>query len=399
MKPSVVAEADRRSFLCRLAGVLALGGLSTRGRFVSAAGAESGEVPPPMDPEPIPVVVLRLTHSHVHWLLGWARDHRALRIVGVYEPNAELGRRLLEQYGMDVALLSADLEGLLAKGQARAALLYGSVAEHEPHGLAALAAGLHVMVEKPLALDAAAGQRLARAAEQALLQLLTNYETTWYASAAEARDWIASQESFGPIRRIVANAGHPGPIEIGCPPEFLEWLTDPRRNGAGALTDFGCYGALWSTWLLDGRKPLAVTAVAHTTKPELYPDVDDDATLLLDYGDCTCVVQASWSWPIHRKDLAVHGTGALVRTIDGRRWEHQVTDDPEPTERRAADLPVTDTVPFEHFAAVLRGEREPHPQLTPAFNLTVLEILDAARRSASSGRREALGDGSDAASR
>lgn len=387
-----MSDQGRRSFLRRLAGVLALGGLSTQGHFVSPARAESSSEPQPMDPEPIPVVVLRLTHSHVHWLLGWARDNRALRIVGVYEPEKALGRKMLEQYGMDVSLLSADLDSLLSKTDAQAALLYGSIAEHEPHGMAALASGLHVMVEKPLALDAEAGRRLAKAADEEQLQLLTNYETTWYASAAEAREWIASQESFGPIRRIVANAGHPGPIEIGCPPEFLEWLTDPRLNGAGALTDFGCYGALWSTWLLEGRKPQAVTAVAQRTKPELYPHVDDDATLLIDYGDCTCVVQASWSWPVHRKDLAVYGTGGLARTFDGSGWEHQLTDDPKASERRAVELPVTDTVPFEHFAAVLRGEREPHPQLGPAFNLTVLEILDAARRSAASGARVALGD-------
>jgi predicted dehydrogenase len=93
---------------------------------------------------------------------------------------------------------------------------------------------------------------------------------------------------------------------------------------------------------------------------------------------------------VHRKDLAVYGTGGLARTFDGSRWEHQLTDDPKASEHRAVDLPLADTVPFEHFAAVLRGEREPHPQLGPAFNLTVLEILDAARRSTASGAREPL---------
>ena len=29
---------------------------------------------------------------------------------------------------------------------------------------------------------------------------------------------------------------------------FFDWLTDPEKNGAGALMDFGCYNALWSLW-------------------------------------------------------------------------------------------------------------------------------------------------------
>jgi len=41
---------------------------------------------------------------------------------------------------------------------------------------------------------------------------------------------------------------------------FLAWLSDPKLNGAGALFDFGCYGADLATWLMDGRRPVSVTA-------------------------------------------------------------------------------------------------------------------------------------------
>ena len=50
--------------------------------------------------------------------------------------------------------------------------------------------------------------------------------------------------------------GHQGPKEIGVPPEFLNWLTDPAQNGAGALYDFGCYGVDLMTWLMHGETPL-----------------------------------------------------------------------------------------------------------------------------------------------
>ena len=59
---------------------------------------------------------------------------------------------------------------------------------------------------------------------------------------------------------MVVHDGHQGPKEIGCSKEFLAWLTDPVLNGAGALNDFGCYGADLMTWLMHGQKPIAVTA-------------------------------------------------------------------------------------------------------------------------------------------
>ena len=62
--------------------------------------------------------------------------------------------------------------------------------------------------------------------------------------------------------------------------EFLEWLIEPKWNGAGALTDFGCYGANLATWLLNGERPESVFAMTATNKPDIYPLVDDEATII-----------------------------------------------------------------------------------------------------------------------
>jgi scyllo-inositol 2-dehydrogenase (NADP+) len=61
----------------------------------------------------------------------------------------------------------------------------------------------------------------------------------------------------------VLHDGHRGPKEIGCPPELLQWLTDPVLNGGGALTDFGCYGADLMNWLMQGQRPTSVFAVTQ----------------------------------------------------------------------------------------------------------------------------------------
>ena len=94
---------------------------------------------------------------------------------------------------------------------------------------------------------------------------------------------MKERKAAGEIRKMVAMDGHKGPKEINVQPEFLDWLTDPVRNGGGALFDFGCYGANLMTWLMDNQRPLAVTAVTQQNKPAIYPRVDDEATILVEY--------------------------------------------------------------------------------------------------------------------
>ena len=110
---------------------------------------------------------------------------------------------------------------------------------------------------------------------------------------------------------MVAMDGHSGPKEINVQPEFLDWLTDPVQNGAGALFDFGCYGANLMTWLMDNQRPIAVTAVTQHFQPDVYPRVDDEATILVEYPKAQGIIQASWNWPFNRKDLEVYGDHGL----------------------------------------------------------------------------------------
>ena len=101
---------------------------------------------------------------------------------------------------------------------------------------------------------------------------------------------LAQCGAVGSIRKIVVHDGHRGPKAIGVQPEFLAWLTDPKLNGAGALFDFGCYGADLSTWLMNGALPLSVTAVTNTIKPDIYPQVDDDAVIVLNYSKAVSII-------------------------------------------------------------------------------------------------------------
>lgn len=340
---------------------------------------------------PLRVGVVGLVHSHVHWILG-REDRGDIEIVGIAEPNRDVARRYSERYGFSMDLVYDSLETMLDAVQPEAVTVFTNILDHKRVVEICARRGVHVMVEKPLAISLEHARAMADAARAGGIQLLTNYETTWYPSVHEVRQRVEAGD-VGPLRKMVVRDGHQGPKEIGVETEFLEWLTDPIYNGAGALTDFGCYGANLITWLMRGRRPLSVTAVTQQIKPEIYPLVDDEATIILTYPEAQGVIQASWNWPFNRKDMDVYGRTGYVHADDASTVRIRAPGDG--AERRytadALNVPLDD--PFSYLAAVVRGDVVPDGDLSSLeVNLVAMEILDAAIESAETGRTVYLDD-------
>ena len=239
------------------------------------------------------------------------------------------------------------------------------------------------MVEKPLATTFKDARKMAALARKHGILLLTNYETTWYASNHYVKAQVDAGK-IGDIFRIEVYDGHQGPVEIGCSKKFLDWLTDPILNGGGAVMDFGCYGANLATWLLGGRKPVSVYAVLQRNKPSVYPKVDDDATIVLEYPGATVEINASWCWPYNRKDMFVYGHDGLLYQANPNRVEG--TKKGEWTDAPALAAPYDN--PFHLLEAAVRGEITIAPGDLSSLenNLVVVEILSAAVKSAQTGR-------------
>jgi predicted dehydrogenase len=220
---------------------------------------------------------------------------------------------------------------------------------------------------------------------------LVNYETTWYPSNTAVYQ-LVRDGALGDIRKVVVHDGHKGPKEIGVEPEFLAWLTDPARNGAGALFDFGCYGAGLMTWLMDGAAPITVTAVTQQIKPEIYPRVDDEATVILTYPKAQAILQASWNWPFDRKDMEVYGETGEAITVrrDDLRVRRKGDDEERQQSAPALTAPYND--PISYVIAVVSGEIKPSGLSALDTNVIVVRILDAARESARTGRTIRLAD-------
>jgi predicted dehydrogenase len=342
---------------------------------------------------PLRIGVIGLTHTHVHWI--FASEKRGdIAIAGIVETNKELAKRYAQQYQFPMSKVYNTMEELINAQHPEAVAAFGTIAEHLKVVETCAPLGIHVMVEKPLALNAKEASKMQALARKHNIHLLVNYETTWYPSVHKANELLQA-DSAGSFVQLIIRDGHRGPKEIGVNKEFLDWLIDPAQNGGGAITDFGCYGANIATWILRGQRPLSVTAVTQQLQPQNNPLVDDEATIILTYDNCKVTIQASWNWPIGRKDMEVYGRKGVIYA-DSRydlrlRIAKGYDGFTETSMKLQEQLPPFDD-PFSYFKAVIRKQvlMQPYDLSSIENNIMVMEILDAARKSAKSGKTISL---------
>lgn len=354
----------------------------------SAAAEPAGVAP---EGAPLRLAVAGVTHGH----LGEVRSRIGrgdFEVVGVYEADDAYRKSNGLTGHVPEDRFYASLGEMLDATKPEVVVAYGSTFDHLAVVRECAPRGIDVMVEKPLATTVKQAEEMAALARRYGTKVLTNYETTWYASNAYVKRSV-DEGRYGKIFRIEVYDGHMGPYEIKCGKRFTDWLTDPVLNGAGALFDFGCYGADLATWIFDGKEPLRVSAVLKTNKPGVYPKVDDDAVILVEYDDAVVEINASWCWPFNRKDMRVYG-------LDGSVYQQNSEKVMEQSEGRRTDFvapalaaPYNDS--FLWLKAVVRGEitLSPADRQGLETNLTVVRILDAARTSAKKGKAVKVGKG------
>jgi predicted dehydrogenase len=337
--------------------------------------------------QPLRMGIAGLTHAHVHWVFASAKKEN-IEIIGIAEPNRSLAERFARQYNFPLEKMYSSLEDLLQKERPEAVAAFNSIAEHLGVVEACAPKRIHVMVEKPLAVSLDHAKRMQQLAETHGIFLLTNYETTWYPSVQKAHQLLTDAGTGNAIRKLVIHDGHQGPKEIGVNKEFLDWLTDPEKNGAGALMDFGCYGADLSTWLMKGERPLSVTAITQQIKPEIYPKVDDEATIVLTYPTSQTIIQASWNWPFSRKDMEVYLKSGIVVARDRLHVSYRMQEKDADTLLTLAERVAPYHDPFSFFRSVVRKEISLEKQDLSSLpvNMVVMEILEAAKESSKKGK-------------
>jgi len=338
--------------------------------------------------KPLRIAIAGMTHGHVSFILNRI-NKTDISLVGVFESNRDLAERYSRSYHFDPGMIYNDLGRMLDEVKPEAVAAFGSIYEHMAVVEACAPRGIHVMVEKPLATNTEHAEKMQDLAKKYHIQLLTDYETSWYPSVAKSYQLVNDSNYVGNLRKVVVHDGHQGPKEIGCSKEFLDWLTDPVQNGGGALVDFGCYGANLMTYLTQGEEPVSVTAVTRQFKPDIYPKVDDDATIIVSYPESVCIIQASWNWPFSRKDMEIYGENGYIISENNSDMRLRNRESGKELNKKATskDIVVYED-PFTYFKGVIRGNIKISRQDPYSLenNVIVVRILDAARESARTGK-------------
>lgn len=331
------------------------------------------------------IAVVGLVHSHVWGHLGKMVKGQPAKLVGVAETVPELVAEA-QKRGVPADLIHADWKNMI--DEKKPGIVWAFVENNRHLEIVQYCAPrkIHVMFEKPLAStgkDAVAIRDLAR---KNGIYVMSNYQMAWWPSNYVAKA-IADKGDVGQIYRIRGVVGHGGPGgPTGLNKWFFEWLTDPVKNGGGALVDFGCYNALWSLWYLG--KPTTVYATVNKLRPEEFPKVEDNATIILHYPKAVAVLEGSWDLPRSFQDLEVFGRqGSIymtrqkveVRPSRGPALDAKI----EPLKPEAAE-------PIANMIHCIETKTEPGGMVGIDINVQVVQILDAAKESIRTGRAVAM---------
>lgn len=350
--------------------------------WLPALGAYSQDTKPP-----VRFAMVGLNHDHAMSFIPRLAGRTDVQLVGIVETNQDLIARYSGRFHLNPNLFYPSLEALFAKTNVQAVATFTSTFDHEGVVEICVAHGVDVMMEKPLATNMKQARAIEAAVKKSGIQIIVNYETTWYPGNQAAYTLVHDEHQIGDIRRIVIHDGHRGPKEIGCSTNFLAWLTDPILDGGGAINDFGCYGADLATWLFDGQKPISVFAVARHIKPDVYPKVEDDATIVLTYPKAEVILQPSWNWPFDRKDMEVYGQTGYVLVPQPNLLRMRTAKIPSETEITPPPVSGANADPLSYLAAVVRREIKPTGLASLEVNMIVVEILDAAHKSVRTGKQ------------
>lgn len=323
-----------------------------------------------------------LVHDHVWRELGhWARTER-VEFTAAADPNPPLRERVEREFGAN--RLFDDPAAMFEQCDLDVVQVCTSNRDAEPVVKAAAERGVHIVLEKPLSATLAQGERMCEAAEQGGVRFFINWPNRWRLPTLEAWN-LVKQGAIGDVFHATMRMAHKGPREFGCSDYFCDWLYDASQNGAGALIDYCCYGAVAFRHLFG--MPEAVQAVrGRLTKDDI--DVDDNATITLMYPHRFASAEASWSQIPSYHDAVYLGTTGSLWTAGGQL---QLAGEGGYTKQvRVQPLPAGRSNGPEMFLTCLETG-EPFPDVCSArVCRDAQEILEAGLRAADSGRRVSL---------
>jgi len=341
----------------------------------------------PVVAAPPRIAVIGLLHSHVWTQLPNMVKGDVVKLVGVAESHPELVAEA-KKAGVTDNLVYADYNKML--DDVKPDFVWAFVENNRHLEIVKACAGrkISVIFEKPLASTGKDAAAIREIATKSGIYVMTNYQMAWWASNYTAKK-LADSGGLGKVYRLRGVVGHGGPGSEGARNSFFfEWLTDPVKNGAGALMDFGCYNALWSLWYMG--KPQTVYARVDHIQPERFPKVEDNATLVLGYKDGVGVFEGSWDLPRSFQDLEVFGRSASMTMVNNKVEDRKNGRGATAEAVKIDPLAKEKASPLAYMADAVQNHHAPDGLVALDINVQVVEIIDAAKLSIKTGKAVAL---------
>lgn len=329
-----------------------------------------------MSTETFRLGVAGLSHGHVWGIIDGFEKVAGVKLAAVSDESD-----LLERVAPKFDASFTDWRELLAKSRLDGLVVTSNTLESSEIATSALDKGIPCFVEKPMAVSGADADRMLAAQKASGKTLMINWPMAWLPGIHDFARRIAAGE-IGKVFHSKFRVGHRGPKEIGCDPEFYNWLYDEKLNGGGAIADFGNYGAVLFRWILG--MPETVYGVRGVFTKD-YPAPDDHAVCLLRYPKGTAIVEGTWStagFDPSGNPVAHGSTGTLSvfgdEVVLNRPGEEERTSPPA--------LPIGDAA--HYFVDCVRTGKKPEGVLDPEIAADACRIIDAAKRSNETGCAE-----------
>jgi len=331
------------------------------------------------------IAIVGLVHSHAWGHLRNIARMPSVELVGIVDSIADL-RELASREAPGVPLYE-DYRKLLDEKKPEGVWSFVENDRHLEITRACAARGIHVIFEKPMAATYDQAREMLSLAQKHNIKLMINYQMAWWPENYTTYE-LAQSGELGKVWRVRAIIGHGGPAPRNPDDvrgkHFWTWLNDEKRGG-GALMDFVCYGAVWLRWYLG--MPKTVYAITTHTRPDVYK-TNTNATVLASFSDNRVgLIEGSWDLPRSFQDIEIFGDKGSVYMARNRI---EVIVGRERKEAPAGALAEDRREPVSYFVQCLRANKPLDGMVSPEFNVDVMQIVEAARRSAESGKPVSL---------
>jgi predicted dehydrogenase len=320
----------------------------------------------------------RIGAEHAEWLLRC----QTVRAVAAADPTAarlELARRR----GLNI---HPEVQSLLEDHSIDAVLVATPTSMHFEHAMAALRAGKHVMVEKPMAMDLQQAQSMMETAKSAGKMLSVFHNRRWDADYLAVCQAIGS-EALGKTFNVESRLGQWASCVGPATREYRPGWRNEAAFGGGGLFDWGSHlvDQLWR--LMLPARPLRLFAQLRGNV--WTSDSDDFARVCIDFDNGAAgLVEINTTSTLPLPRWHIDGSRGSIQSphsleFDVNKWAELDFSpaDPKAPPRRLPRAPagLNESQIWDRFAAAIDGDGQ--PAVTAESVLPTMAILDAARQS------------------